>query len=137
MAEKIALVSDATTRLGVTSELLPNKCITVAELEEMLSQKTNPIMDYLYKPGGLGNIMCVDGNMIVFNMTGKQQNVNGSTIQPQSNLRITSWDQVSIPSTCMYVGMNSYNEIRCDSMTSHTEIYKSSWKWIIIFMCAE
>lgn len=135
MAEKIALVSDATSRLGVTSELLPNKCITVAELEEMLSQKTNPIMDYLYKSGGLGNIMCVDGNMIVFNITGEQQNVNGSTIQPQSNLRITSWNQVSIPSTCMWVGMNSYNEIRCDSITSHTEIYKS-WKWIIIFMCA-
>lgn len=94
-------------------------------------------MDYLYKPGGLGNIMCVDGNMIVFNMTGIQQNVNGSTIQPQSNLRITSWNQVSIPSTCMYVGMNSYNEIRCNSETSHAEIYKSSWKWIIIFMCAE
>lgn len=73
MAEKIALVSDATSRLGVTSELLPNKCITVAELEEMLSQKTNPIMDYLYKPGGLGNIMCVDGNMIVFNMTGNNK----------------------------------------------------------------
>lgn len=58
-------------------------------------------MDYIYKTGGLGNIMCVDGNMIVFNMTCIQQNVNGSTIQPQSNLRITSWNQVSIPSTCM------------------------------------
>lgn len=94
-------------------------------------------MDYIYKSGGLGNVMCADGNMIVFNMTGTSQTVNGSTIQPQSYLRITSWNQLSIPSTCMWVGMNSYNEIRCDSMTSHTEIYKSSWKWIIIFMCAE
>lgn len=36
MAEKIALVSDAEAALNTTSELPSNKCITVAELNEMI-----------------------------------------------------------------------------------------------------
>lgn len=71
MADKLATVEEASTMLNVLSTLDPQKCITVSELEDMISQMTRNtfVLNYLNKSTQKSG-MILEGNLVVLNMSG-------------------------------------------------------------------
>lgn len=146
MADKLATVEEASTMLNVLSTLDPQKCITVSELEDMISQMTRNtfVLNYLNKSTQKSG-MILEGNLVVLNMSGSVfsfenyvDNTGWQMMQVPVNQRVIATlsksASISIPSSCIYVGLNSYSEYRYDMIGSHFDFSTSSWKWIIIFV---
>lgn len=79
MSNQLAKVSDATQATGVSSSLNPNKCITLSEMEDLVSQMPYSLNDlYEVFSEKTGNLT---GKLIVYNLTGKSITILGDGSQ--------------------------------------------------------
>lgn len=123
MADKVAIVQDATTRLNTTSALDPQKCITVSELEDMISNirvsdTLYGIIGSSYRDKVIEGLFAINTSNIAVGIT-----VNSyTTVNAHSYYAwyLSSPASIEVGSTCYAVFLDpSYNLLRGLRIESH------------------